>query len=177
MLASPRHNQACSIEGHDAIEMTTEGNKEATSFVVLHSIYHHTCSNIRKSFDTPQSHHKLSFETQGTRAQQLHLSIRRSEDRGGNPESVHELLDNHGIFLNDKHHAQWHLHTTVVHRPYCFRWEVLLLRSFEMSEDYNKHTFHQVGSRSDFNDPAIPNRTEDTSAPLLPRLTCLSLFH
>ena len=47
----------------------TEGNKGPTSFEPLDSIYHHTFSNIRKSFDTLQSHDKLSFETQGTRAQ------------------------------------------------------------------------------------------------------------
>src|SRR5262245_54781134 len=33
----------------------------STSFVVLHSIYHRSFPDIRKSFDTPQSHHKLSF--------------------------------------------------------------------------------------------------------------------
>jgi hypothetical protein len=89
MLALPGHNQACFIKGHDASEIITEGNKGATSFVVLHSIHHHTFSNIHKLFDTPQSHHKLSFETPGTRAQQLRLPIHRSEDRGGNLESVH----------------------------------------------------------------------------------------
>jgi hypothetical protein len=78
----------------------------ATNFVVLHSIDRHNFSNIRKSFDMPPSHHKLSFERQGTRAQQLYLPTHRLEDRGGDLENVHELLDNHGIFLNDKHHAQ-----------------------------------------------------------------------
>jgi hypothetical protein len=48
MLAPAGHNKAGPIKGHDTIEITTEGNKEATSSVVLHSIYHHTFSNIHK---------------------------------------------------------------------------------------------------------------------------------
>src|SRR5262249_36566649 len=93
----------------------------STRFVVLHSIYHHFFPNIPKCFDAPQSHHKPSFETRCTRAQQLRPSIHISEDKDGNLESVHELPDSHGIFLNDKHHAQSRLHTTVAHSLYCFR--------------------------------------------------------